>query len=134
MRAAAARAARAAAASPLFLSPPPPSLSLARARARPRPAPLPRAGFAASLLRRFAEEARDGGQPYPAHWFGEGGEWRGIGAPSDIDSKTRAAFRRTADAHGVDEAADMFSEVSLGKERGAADGERPAPPRVPPRA
>jgi hypothetical protein len=41
-----------------------------------------RGGFAEQLLRRFAEEARSSGQPYPRHWFADGGKgsWRGIGA------------------------------------------------------
>jgi len=61
-------------------------------------------GFAARLLRRFAEEAREGGQPYPKHWFLEQdgaagkGPWRGTGAPEEIDKRTAKALENTARA------------------------------------
>lgn len=84
-------------------------------------------GFAARLLRRFAEEAREGNQPYPKHWFfdaddaGDGkGGWRGLGETSaHLDARTSKALGRTARAHGADEAADLsdigkiFDELDL---------------------
>ena len=55
---------------------------------------------AQSLLRRFAEEAREAGQPYPKHWFADGGygEWRGISSTQvqlDLVESTRKALKRT---------------------------------------
>ena len=49
------------------------------------------------LLRRFAEEAREQGLPYPAHWFDADGEWRGIGGPAgleQLEARTRRSLRK----------------------------------------
>jgi hypothetical protein len=60
-----------------------------------------REGFAERLLRRFAEEARDGKQPYPEHWFNEDGTWRGIGMATQLQGSTRRALERAANRPGV---------------------------------
>lgn len=61
-----------------------------------------REGFAARLLRRFAEEARESGQPFPKHWFlDEGrGAWQGVGDRGQLDKATKKAFERTARQQG----------------------------------
>ena len=51
-------------------------------------------GLAARLLRRFAEEARDSGQPYPRHWYHDDGSWRGIGLDDNVDQRTKRAIER----------------------------------------
>jgi hypothetical protein len=80
-------------------------------------------GFATRLLRRFAEEARDGDQPYPRHWFNEDGTWRGIGDPSQFDRKTVRAIERTAATQKADGdvggLASLFSDVQLRNEKDA---------------
>ena len=93
-----------------------------------------REGFAARLLRRFAEEARDSKQPFPKHWFADGpdgergmGEWRGLAQP-ELESKTVKAFERTAaqqqqQAGGGEgeEVGDLFAGLSVGDKAPAAD-------------
>jgi hypothetical protein len=54
-------------------------------------------GFAERLLRRFAEEARDGGHSYPRHWFDDEGKWSGIGKTplsTQLDSRTMRGLQR----------------------------------------
>jgi hypothetical protein len=53
------------------------------------------------LLRRFAEEARDMGLPYPKHWFDHDGSWKGMGAQllrASLDGSTRRALDKKAGA------------------------------------
>ena len=64
-------------------------------------------GLAARLLRRFAEEARDSGEPYPKHWFDQDGSWRGIGIDDAIGARTSRALDRQRSL------AKLMDEVSL---------------------
>jgi len=55
------------------------------------------------LLRRFAEEARDMGLPYPKHWFDAAGAWKGIGGESlraSLAANTKRALERSAPMGG----------------------------------
>lgn len=86
-----------------------------------------REGFAARLLRRFAEEARDGGQPYPKHWFLDKdgvpgkGPWRGIGA-AQVDKRTVRALERTAQDQSAAGLSGLFSGMDLrGRREAQAD-------------
>lgn len=63
--------------------------------------------LAARLLRRFAEESRDSGQPYPKHWFNADGSWRGIGVDDALSARTTRALSRQ------DSLAKLMDEVSL---------------------
>jgi len=79
------------------------------------------------LLRRFAEEARDMGLPYPKHWFGEDGSWKGIGAQSlraSLAAKTRRALDRTTFGAGSRATAQPGDDLlmSMIRESGAFDG------------
>ena len=67
-------------------------------------AAVPKArGFAETLLRRFAEEAREGNQPYPAHWFNADGSWRGIGDPkTELSTRTVRAINRVGRSSGLE--------------------------------
>ena len=52
---------------------------------------------AEQLLRKFAEEARDAGEPFPKHWFADGGAgaWVGIGTTQTqmgLEAATRKAL------------------------------------------
>lgn len=54
------------------------------------------------LLRRFAEEARDQGLPYPRHWFDAKGKWKGIGADKmreDVGVKANAIDKQSIDGN-----------------------------------
>lgn len=79
------------------------------------------------LLRRFAEEARDMGLPYPRHWFHPDGSWKGVGARAlraSLAARTRRALdRSTADAAGgVANGADDAVLSMLGEEGGGGKG------------
>ena len=84
--------------------------------------PTPR-GFAEQLLRRFAEEAREAGEPYPQHWFDGGGGWRGIGdAKRDLTSRTMRAINRTGRSTGLLETLTM-KEMMETASKGEAEAE-----------
>jgi len=60
---------------------------------------------AQQLLRRFAEEAKEAGQPYPKHWFDANGAWVGIGKTQEtgLQGSTLKALSKTeADSDAVD--------------------------------
>jgi len=68
------------------------------------------------LLRRFAEEARDAGQPYPKHWFADRGmgQWVGIAATQahmELEGSTQKVLRRTEADVGTVSA--ILGETSL---------------------
>lgn len=72
------------------------------------------------LLRRFAEEARDQGLPYPRHWFSEDGRWKGIGS-SELKTELQGNTRRALNYAAPE--AEAVGEV-LGMQRpDAADGD-----------
>ena len=89
-------------------------------------APTPR-GFAEQLLRRFAEEARDGNQPYPTHWFNADGSWRGIGDPaSEISARTMRALNRTGRSTGLFQSVTFRSDDDAAKAAFRAEAEADA--------
>ena len=103
----------------------PRSLARRGARASP-PARARQAGarLEQQLLRRFAEEAREQGLPYPAHWFDAAGEWRGIGGPAgleQLEARTRRSLRKYA---GAAPSAEEKSVVDAVMGRSPADDER----------
>lgn len=78
------------------------------------------------LLRRFAEEARDMGLPYPKHWFAEDGSWKGIGAQSlraSLAANTRRALDRTSMGEERSKSGDDLL-LSMIRERSNLDGGR----------
>ena len=76
------------------------------------------------LLRRFAEEARDQGLPYPKHWFDADGSWLGIGFNQfrdQLPGKTRRALNyATAEADAVQDVLGVRPDPSdaMGEDRG----------------
>ena len=76
------------------------------------------------LLRRFAEEARDQGLPYPKHWFDADGSWLGIGFDKfrdQLPGKTRRALNyATAEADAVQDVLGVRADPSdaMGEDRG----------------
>jgi len=69
------------------------------------------------LLRRFAEEARDQGLPYPRHWFDASGKWKGVGVDKMRD-ELLPITRKSLDRPGID--SDLVRTVISGLDVAAA--------------
>ena len=108
----------------LGLSPAARSAATASSADTAAPGERTREGFAARLLRRFAEEARAGGQPYPLQWFDDKGRWIGIATDDPVSKRTARAFER---AQSYDELAretelGAFNELARASEQEPPDG------------
>ena len=95
----------------------------------------PREGLAVRLLRRFAEEARESGQPYPRHWFSKDGNgpWAGIGAVQELDGRTRSRVEKSA--QGLQDITALLDDAHLDDreitETAQVDDPKPAEGRDP---